>query len=113
MRNLLAALVFLVLTGCASSFEEQRADGPTEVFTSAKPVDQVSRCVFFNWQKYTWYGSPLSVLIQPNEHGGSTVSAGQSDFFVDVTAKGYRTRIDYYGSGMIGKELQPLVKSCL
>lgn len=113
MRILMGAFALILLAGCASSMEERRADGPKERFSSIKTVEVVSRCVLFSWQSYTWYGSPVNALIQPNQFGGSTVSAAQSDFFVDVIPKGRKTEVNYYGRGAIGKELQPLVKACI
>jgi hypothetical protein len=113
MRILIGALAVALLAGCASSMEERRADKPRERLSSSKTVDAVSRCILFSWQSYTWYGSPLNVVLQPNQYGGNTVTAGQTDFFSDVIPKGSKTQIDYYGSGAIGRELAPLVKACI
>lgn len=113
MRFLIWALVVVLLAGCAIPLEERRADGPRVTFSSAKTVDSVSRCVLFNWQNYTWFGGSINALIQPNQYGGNTVSGTQGDFFVDVIPKGSTTQVNYYGAGAIGRELQPLVKSCI
>jgi hypothetical protein len=55
----------------------------------------------------------MNVLIQPNQYGGSTVSATQGDFFVDVIPKGSGAKVNYYGDGAIGRELQPRVSGCI
>lgn len=113
MQILIPVVAVAMLSGCASTLEEHRADGPKVIFSSAKTVDAVSQCILFSWQSYTWYGSPLSVLLQPNQYGGNTVLTGQNDFFVDVIPKDSKTQVNYYGRGAIGKELQPLVKACI
>lgn len=109
----MAVLAVVVLSGCAGSMEERRAEGAKAEFVSSKTVDSVSQCVLFNWQEYKWYGQPISVQMLPNKLGGSTVAAGQNDFFVDVATVNNETKVSYYGSGAIGRELQPLVRSCI
>ena len=109
----LGALALALLAGCANSLEEHRAEGPTDSFTTAKSVDEVSRCMLFSWQEYKWYGQPIQALIQPNQHGGNTVLMAQTQLFVDILPSDGKTRVNYYSSGAIGKELRPRVRSCI
>lgn len=111
MRILIVAVAVAMLAGCAT-LEERRAKGPQETYTTTKDVDTVSRCVFFGWQNYTWYGQPMSVLIQPNQYGGSTISSG--DFFTDVVQKAGKTQIKYFGMrGTMNTDLKALSKACI
>jgi hypothetical protein len=112
MRILISAVAVALLAGCASTLEERRADGPQVSFSSAKTVDAVSRCIFFSWQNYTWYAQPISVLIQPNQYEGNTVSSGE--IFADVILKDGKTQINYYGMrGAINTDLKALSKACI
>lgn len=113
MRILIGVLAVVLLAGCSSSPEERREEGPTDSFTTAKSVDQVSRCILFSWQEYKWYGQPMQPLVQPNQHGGNTVLMAQTELFVDILPADGKTRVSYYGSGAIGKELKPRVRSCI
>lgn len=110
--SLIAVFSSLValLPGCAT-LEERRAEGPQATYTTTKDVETVSRCVFFGWQNYTWYGQAMSVLIQPNQYGGNTISSG--DFFTDVIQKGGKTQINYFGfRGTLSADLKSLSKAC-
>jgi hypothetical protein len=113
MRTLLLVLGLGLLAGCSVSPEERRAEGPTDSYSTDKTVDAVSSCILFSWQEYKWYGQPMQALIQPNQHGGKTVLMAQTQLFVDILPADGKTRVSYYGSGAIGKELKPRVRSCI
>jgi len=116
MRILIGALAVALLAGCVSpTISQMRDKGPAGTYTSAKSEGDLSKCVLFAWQDTSLAGSAPTVSIQPGRDGGTTVTTGGNEYFVDLKSAGSKTSARYYevGDTWISRKLQPKLKSCL
>jgi len=115
MRILIGALAVVLLAGCAKSITEMREAGPEATLYSSKPVDEVSKCIVFAWQDYTYYGQHTEVSMLPSRKGGTTVFTSQNQYMADIDPDHGRTKVIYYqlGSGSIGRTFLESIRPCL
>lgn len=116
MKKLIGLVAIAALAGC-SSMDELREGRPSDVFNSARPVDQAAECVLFAWQNQSLAGVHYDVALQPLPGGGKTVvSQGQTEF-ADVAAVPGGARISvYFQSGIMDwrkKKRVEAARSCL
>ena len=115
-RIIAAGLIALALVGCTASPMEMRADGPTKIFTSTKPEQQVAECILYAWQNESLAGVHYSVSLQPKPGGGKTVVSANYREMADVTGNNGRTKVEFFSDSSmswISDRRAASAKSCL
>lgn len=116
MRVLIGALAVALLAGCATpTMPAMRDRGPVKTFSSVKSPDALAKCVLFAWQDSKLSGGGMVMAMQPGRNGGSTVYAGDREYFADITPTGTGSSVKYYAisNNWVSRDLQEPMTSCL
>lgn len=116
MKLFVGALVLVALAGCSTpTMPEMRQSGPAKTYTSGKSEDALARCILFAWQDSSLSGGGMPMGMQPSRDGGTSVYAGNREYFADVTPSKQGANIKYYeiANTWASKILKPEIEACL
>jgi hypothetical protein len=115
-RIIAVGMIVMALSGCTTSPQEMRTEGPLNSFTTSKTEHQVAECILYAWQNESLAGAHYNVSLQPRPGGGKTVVSANNREMADVIGSKKTTKVQFYSSSSmswISDRRVASLKTCL
>ena len=109
----LLGLVGILLGGCVT-LDDLRSGQPNFAFVSAKPVDEMERCIVSELQGVRIVGVPMPAPVVSRTNTGVAISyPGDNRMVIDIQDNGAGSQVQYFSTPIVGMgPVQSAVRQC-